>query len=83
MEKQTNQNRSFLHLDDKEITKSTTVEVITLTSDSTQSSRLKVYTSSNKFDFMVRSPDGPDIPTTFTSQIFTPKVDKAVAKILT
>ena len=75
------QNRSFIRIDEKELTKSTTVEVITLTSDSTKSSPLKVYTSDNQFDFMVTSQDCPDITATFTSKISNPKIDKAVKKI--
>ena len=62
MEKE--QNRSFNRIDEKELIKSTTIEVITLTSESTQSSALNVYTSDNKFDFMVISPNSPDTPTT-------------------
>ena len=77
------QNRSFIRIDEKEITKSPTVEVNTLTSDSTQGRLLKVYTSDNKFVFMVTSPDSPDIPVTFTSKNTSPKIDKAVKKIQT
>ena len=62
------------------MTKSPTIEVITLTSDSTQNSPIKVYTSDNKYDFMVTSPNSPDI-TNFTSTISTPKIDKTVKKI--
>ena len=56
------QNKSFIRIDEKELTKSLTVEVITLTSDSTQSSPLKIYTSEAKFDFMVTSPNSPGLP---------------------
>ena len=58
MEKE--QNGSFIKINEDELTKSPTIEIITLTSDSTQGSPLKVYTSNNKFDFMVTSPDSPD-----------------------
>ena len=47
---------------------------------SIQGSPLKVYTSNNKFDFMVISPDSPDIPP-FQSRISTPKIDKTIKKI--
>ena len=75
------QNRSFIRINEEEKTKSPTIEVITLTSDSTQNSPNKVYTSDNKYDFMVTSPNSPDIPTNFTSTISTPKIDKTVKKI--
>ena len=75
------QNKSFIRINEEEIIKSPKIEVITLTSDSAQNSQLKVYTSDNKYDFMVTSPNSPDIPTTFTSKILTPKTDKAVKKI--
>ena len=78
MEKE--QNRSFIKIKEVELTKSPTIEVITLTSDSTQGSPLKVYKSNNKFDFMVTSPDSPDIPP-FQSRISTPKIDKIIKKI--
>ena len=78
MEKE--QNRSFIKLNEDELVKSPTIEVITLTSDSTQGSPLKVYTSNNKFDFMVTSPESPDIPH-FQSKISTPKIDKTIKKI--
>ena len=78
MEKE--QNQSFIRINEDELTKSPTIEVITLTSDSTQSSPLKVYTSNNKFEFIVTSPNSPDIPP-FRSKISTPKIDKAVKKI--
>ena len=77
MEKE--QNRSFIRINEDELAKSPAIEVITLTSDSTQGSPSKVYTSNNKFDFMVTS-DSPDIPP-FQSKISTPKIDKAVKKI--
>ena len=57
-----------------------TIEVITLTSDSTQGSPLKLYTSNIKFDFVVTSPESPDIPP-FQSKLSTPKIDKDVKKI--
>ena len=78
MEKE--QNRSFIRSNEDELAKSPTIEVITLSSDSTQGSPSKVYTSNNKSDFMVTSPDSPDIPP-FQSKISTPKIDKAVKKI--
>ena len=74
------QKRFFIRINEKKIIKSPSIEVIILTSDSTQNSPLKVYTSDNKYDFMVTSPNSPDIPTTFTSKISTPKIDKAVKK---
>ena len=79
MEKQ--DNRSLIRINEEELSKSPTIEVITLTSDSTQNRPLKIYTPDNKFDFMVTSPNSPDIPTTFTSKISTSKIDKAVKKI--
>ena len=60
--------------------KSPTIEVITL-SDSTQNSPIEVFTSNNEYDFMILSPESPDIPIDFTSTISTPKTDKAVKKI--
>ena len=78
MEKE--QNRSFIKINEDELTKSPTIEVITLTSDSTEGSPLKVYTSNNNFDFMVTAPDGPDFPP-FQSRISTPKIDKTIKKI--
>ena len=78
MERQ--QNRSFIKIDEKELLKSPTVEVITL-SDSTQNSPIKVFTSDNKNDFMVTSPNSPKIPPKFVSTISTSKIDKAVQKI--
>ena len=63
------------------MTKSPSIELITLTSDSTQNNPIKMYTSDNNFDFMVTSPNSPDIPTNFTSTISTPKIDKALKKI--
>ena len=83
MEKQALQNRSFTRVDEEELTKSPKLELITLTSDSTQGSPLKIYTLDNKYDFMATSPDSPDIPTNFTSKISTPKLDKAEIKIQT
>ena len=73
LEKQ--QNRSFIRINEEELIKSPTIEINTLTSDSTHNSPLKIYTSDNKFDLMVTSPNSPDIPTTFTSKISTPKTD--------
>ena len=55
MEKQ--QNRQFIRIIEEEMTKTPTIEVITLTSDSTQNGPTKVYTSDNKYDFMVTSPN--------------------------
>ena len=78
MEKQ--QNRSFVKINEEEILKSPTVEVITI-SDSTQNSSLKIYTSDNKYDFMMTSPNNPEIPPNFTSTISTTKIDKLVTKI--
>ena len=78
MEKE--QNRSFIKINEDELTKSPTIDVITLISDSTQGSPLKVYTSNNKFDFMATSPDSPVIPP-FQSRILTPKIDKTIKKI--
>ena len=78
MERQ--QNRSFIKTDEKEMLKSPTIEVITL-SDSTQKSPLKVFTSDNKYDFLITSPNRFEIPTKFVSTIWTPKLDKAVQKI--
>ena len=83
MERQ--QNRSFIKIDEKELLKSPTIEVITheviTVSDSTQNSPIKVFTSDNKYDFMIRSPNSPEIPPKFVSTISTPKIDKAVQKI--
>ena len=79
MEKQ--QNGSFILKNEEETLKSPTIEVITLTSDSTQNSPIKVYASDNKYDFMVTFPNSPIIPTNFTSTLSTPKIDKAVKKI--
>ena len=81
MEKHALQNRSFLQSAEIEKTKSPTIEAITLTWDSTQSSPLKVYNSSKKYDFIITSPDSPEIPTTFSSKLSSPKVEKAVEKI--
>ena len=81
MEKQAQQNRSFVRIDEEELTKSPKLELITLTSGSTKGSPLKVYPSDNKFDFMATFPDSPDIPKNFTSKISTPKLDKAEIKI--
>ena len=78
MEKQ--KNRSFIQINQGEMIKSPTIEKITL-SDSTQNSPIKVFTSNNKYDFMITSPESPDILTNFTSAILTPKIDKAVKKI--
>ena len=78
MEKQ--QNTSFIKIKEEEILKSPTFEVITI-SDSTQNSPLKIYTSDNKYDFMITSPNSPEIPSNFTSIISTPKIDKVVTKI--
>ena len=78
MEKQ--QNRSFIKTNEEEILKSPTVEVITI-SDSTQNSPLKIYTSDNKYDFMITSQNNPEIPSNFISSISTPNIDKAVTKI--
>ena len=78
MEKQ--KNRSFIRINKEEMIKSPTIEVITL-SDSTQTSPIKVFTSNNKYDFMITSPESPDIPTNFTSTISTPKIGKAVKMI--
>ena len=78
MEKQ--QNRSFIKINEKEMLKSPKIEVITL-SDSTQTSPIKVYTSDNKYDFMITSLSSPKIPSNFTSTISTPQIDKIVKKI--
>ena len=78
MERQ--QSRSFIKIDEKELLKSPTVDVITL-SDSTQNSPIKVFMSDNKYDFKVTSPNSPEIPPKFVSTISTPKIDKAVEKI--
>ena len=81
IEKQSQQSRSFIRIDEKELKKSPTPEVITLTFGYTQSSPLKVYTSNKKFDVMATSSKSPEIPTTFTSRISTPKISKVVKKI--
>ena len=73
MEKQSQQNITFIRVDEKELTMSPTVYAIFLSSESTQSSPLKVYRSENKFDFVVTSPNSPEIPTACTSKISTPK----------
>ena len=78
MERQ--QNRSFIKIDEKQLLKSPTIEVITL-SESTQNSPIKVFTSDNKYDFMITSPNSPEIPPKFVSTTSTPKIDKAVQKI--
>ena len=78
MEKQ--QNRSFLKINESELTKSPTIECITI-SDSTQDSPIKVYTSNNPHDFMITSPSSPEIKTNYTFKISTPKIDKVVEKI--
>ena len=78
MEKQ--QNRFFIKINEEEILKSPTVEVITI-SDSTQNSPLKIYTSDNKYDFIITSPNSPEVPSNFTSTISTPKIDKVVTKL--
>ena len=78
MERQ--QNRTFIKIDEKELLKSPTIEVITL-SDSTQNSPIKFFTSDNKYAFMVTSPNSPEIAPKFVSTISTPKTDKAVQKI--
>ena len=74
------QNRSFIKVNEQEILKSPTIECITI-SDSTENSPIKVFTSDNKYDFMITSPDSPEIPPKFESRISTPKLDKAVGKI--
>ena len=74
-------NRSFIRINKEELIKSPTIDVIALTSDSTQNSPQKVYISNNQFDFMVTSPNSPEIPPPFTFKISTPKIDKAVKKI--
>ena len=79
MEKQ--KNRSFIQMNEEEIIKSPTIEEVITLSDSTQNSPIKVFTSNNKYDFMITSPERPDIPTNFSSTISTPKIDKAVKKI--
>ena len=79
MEKQ--QNGSLFLINEEEMIKSPTIEVITLTSDSTQNSPIKVYASDIKYDFMVTFPNSPIIPTNFTSTLSTPKIDKAAKKI--
>ena len=73
-------NRSFIQKNEEEMIKFSTIDVIIL-SDSTQNSPIKVFTSNNKYDFMITSPESPDIPTNFSSTISTPKIDKAVRKI--
>ena len=78
MQKQ--QNKSFFRINEEDMIKSPTIEVITLTSNSTQNNPIKLYTS-DKYNSMVTSPNSPDIPTNFTSTISTPKMDKAVKKI--
>ena len=78
MEKQ--QNRSFIKIDEQELQKSPTIEVVTI-SDSTENSPIKIYTSENKYDFMLTSPSSPEIPQNFTSTISIPKIDKVVTKI--
>ena len=78
MERQ--QNRSFIKIDEKDLLKSPTIEVITL-SESTQNSPIKVFTSDNKFDFMITSPNSLEIRPKFVSTISKPKIDKAVQKI--
>ena len=74
------QNRSFIKVDEQELLKSPTIECITI-SDSTENSPIKVFTSDNRYDFMITSPDSPEIPPKFESRISTPNVDKAVEKI--
>ena len=74
------QNRSFIKINEEEILKSPTVEVITI-SDSTQNSPLKIDTSDNKYNFMVTSPNSPEVQSNFTSTISIPKIDKVVTKI--
>ena len=74
------QNRSFIKVNEQELLKSPTIECITI-SDSTENSPIKVITSDNKYDFMITSPDSPEIPPKFESRISTPKLDKAVGKI--
>ena len=56
LEKQ--KNRSFIQINEEEMIKSPTIEVITL-SDTTQNSSIKVFTSNNKNDFMITSPESP------------------------
>ena len=73
------QNRSFIKVNEKELVKSPTIECITI-SDSTENSPIKVFTSDNKYDFMITSPESPEIPPQFESRISTPKLDKAVGK---
>ena len=74
------QNRSFIKVNQQELLKSPTIECITI-SDSTENSPIKVFTSDNKYDFMITSPDSPKIPPQFESRISTPKLDKVVGKI--
>ena len=73
-------NRSFIKVNEQELLKSPTIECITI-SDSTENSPIKVFTSDNKYDFMITSPDSPEIPQKFESKISTPKLDKVVGKI--
>ena len=68
-------NRSFIQINEEEMIKPTTIEVITLC-DSNQNSPIKVFTSNNKYDFMITSPNGSNTPTNFTSTISTPKIEK-------
>ena len=65
---------------EEEMIKFPTIDVITL-SDSTQNSPIKVFTSNNKYDFMITSPESPDTPINFSSTISIPKIDKALRKI--
>ena len=55
------QNRSFIKVNEQELLKSPSIECITI-SDSTENSPIKVFTSDNKYDFMITSPDSPEIP---------------------
>ena len=73
--------QALIRISKEGIIKSPTIEVSTLTSGSTQNSPPKVNTSDNKNNFMVTSPNSPHIPTTFSSKISPPKIDKAVKKI--
>ena len=74
------QNRSFIKFNEQELLKSPTIECITI-SDSTENRPIKVITSDNKYDFMITSPDSPEIPPKFESRISTPKLDNVVGKI--
>ena len=73
----TKENGSFFKVNESLLQSSRTV---TLMSDCTQNNPVHIYTSI-PHDFMVTSPNSPEIPNTLTSTISTPRVDKAVKKI--